>query len=391
MTKDGEGNILTSEENVTRRWKEYFEEQMHIEHVRERRLEEVEIVHQVERGISREEERTGKKRMKGGKAVGPDSIPVDAWRILEKLVVTWLTRLFNKFLVGEKMPEKWRKSVLVPIFKNKGDVQSGSSYRGKKLISYAMKTWERVVEARLGREVRISEEQYGFVPGRGTTDAIFALRMLMEKSREGQKELHCVFVDLEKVYERAPRSWHCMRKSGMAERYVKVMTLSYVVRAGRNLRRSWEDEDMHWREEGNVKVSRNKVKYMYANGRNGGETVRLQGVGVAKVKEFKCLGSTVQRNGEWGREGKKRVQAGWSGRRRVTRVICDGRMSARMKRKVYKTAVRPTMLCGMETVPLTRRQKTELEVAELMLRFSFGVTKWVMGEGEEDADRCGDP
>ena len=38
------------------------------------------------------------------------------------------------------------------------------------------------------------------MPGKGTTDAMFALRMLMEKYREGQRELHCVFVDLEKGF-----------------------------------------------------------------------------------------------------------------------------------------------------------------------------------------------
>ena len=68
----------------------------------------------------------------------------------------------------------------------------------------------------------ISEQQYGFMPGKGTTNAMFALRMLMEKYREGQRELHCVFVDLEKAYDRVPREelWYCMRKSEMAEKNV---------------------------------------------------------------------------------------------------------------------------------------------------------------------------
>jgi len=142
-------------------------------------------------------------------------------------------------------------------------------------------------------------------------------------------------------------------------------------------REELEEELERWRfalERMGMKVNRNKTEYRCVDGRDGGEIVKLQGEEVAKVSEFKYLGSTVQRNGECGREVKKRVQAGWNGWRRVTGVICDRRVSARMK-KVNKTVVRPAMLYSIETAPLTQRQEAELDVPELKMRFSFGATK----------------
>ena len=95
--------------------------------------------------------------------------------------IKFLTRLFNRLLMGECMPEEWKRSMLIPIYKNKGDAQFCGNYRGIKLMSHTIKVWERIIEARLRDRVEISKQQYEFMLEKGTTDAMFVLRMLMEK------------------------------------------------------------------------------------------------------------------------------------------------------------------------------------------------------------------
>ena len=411
---------------------------MNVENVRETRVDKIEKDIIKVRRITKAEVRVALKRMKNGKAVEPDEIPVEVWKCVGEPAVKLLTRLFNKMLTGEKMPDEWRKSTLIPVFKNKGDVQACSNYRGIKLMSHTMKIWERVVEARLREEVQICEQQYGFMPRKSTTDAMFALRLLIEKYIEGQKELHCVFVDLEKAYDRVPRQevWYCLRKSRVPEEYIRVvqdmyegsrtavrstvgMTEEFRVRVGLHqgsalspflltivMDRLTDDirqpspwsmmfaDDIvlcseskeqveasleKWRyalERRGMKISRSKTMYMHVNKRRNSGSICLQGIEIEKVEEFRYLGSTIQSSGGCNREVKRRVQAGWNGWRKTTGVLCDKRVEPRLKGKVYKTVVRPAMMYGLETVALTKKQEAELEVAEMrMLRFSLGVTK----------------
>ena len=438
VIKSKTGEILMEEEKVKQRWKEHFDNLLNHENPRERRETRTEERERDVEDISGEEVRTGLRRMKKGKAQGPDDIPVEAWIALGNKGVEFLVKFFNRLLRGEKMPDEWRRSVLVPLYKGKGDIKECGNYRGIKLMSHTMKLWERIIEARIRKEVTIAEQQFGFMPGRSTTDAIFCLRMLLEKWTEGQKAVHCAFIDLEKAYDRVPREelWECLRLAETSECYIRIiqdmydgatttvrsaagLTEEFKVGVGlhqgsalspflfvvimdrltENIRKDapWDmlfaddivlcrqnhrelEEDLEiWRnalERRGLKVSRSKTEYMRVGGVDDGEELKLQEEKVKKAKNFKYLGSTVSNDGRCEEEVRRRIQAGWMSWRKVSGVLCDRKLSAKVKGKIYKSVVRPAMLYGMETVAVTERQMGKMEVAELkMVRWALGVTR----------------
>ena len=83
--------------------------------------------------------------------------------------------------------------------------------------------------------------------------------------------------------------------------------------------------------------------------------MKLGGVDVPEeVEDFKYLGSTLQSNGDCEQEIKRRIQSGWNGWRKMTGLLCDRHVSARLKGKLHRTVVRPAMMYGLETVALTK-------------------------------------
>ena len=82
----------------------------------------------------------------------------------------------------------------------KGDVMSCESYRGVKLLEHAMKIVERVLTL-----VDLNKMQFGFVPGKGTVDAIFIVRRMQEEYQKKDKKLYMCFVDMEKAFDKVPK------------------------------------------------------------------------------------------------------------------------------------------------------------------------------------------
>ena len=70
------------------------------------------------------------------------------------------------------------------------------AYRGIKLLEQGTKVLERVHERKL-RVKDIDEMQFGFMPGKGTTDAIFVARQMQEKCVAKKRMIYFAFVVLE--------------------------------------------------------------------------------------------------------------------------------------------------------------------------------------------------
>ena len=282
----------------------------------------------------------------------------------------------------------------------------------------------------------IAERQFGFMPERSTTNATFGLRMLLEKWTEGQKAMHCAFIDLEKAYDRVPREelWECLRLAETSECYIKIIQDMYdevttTVRSAAGLTEKFKvgvglhqdsalspflfaiiidrltedirkdapwnmlfaddivlcrqnhrelEKDLEiWRnalKRRGLKVSRSKTEYLRVDGVDDGEELQLQGEKVKRAKNFKYLNSTVSNDGRC--EVRRRIQAGWMSWRKVSGVLCNRKLSAKIKGKMYKSVVRSTMLYEMETVAVMERQMGKMEVAELkMVRWALGVTR----------------
>jgi hypothetical protein len=82
------------------------------------------------------------KMIKTGKALEPDDIPIKVWRCLRDVAIVWITKLFNIIFQSNKMPDEWRRNILVSTFKNKGDIRNYTNYRVIKLMNHIMKLWK---------------------------------------------------------------------------------------------------------------------------------------------------------------------------------------------------------------------------------------------------------
>lgn len=92
---------------------------------------------------------------------------------------------------SDVIPSEWEESFILKLYKVKCDTMYRNSYRGLKLTDQVMKLLEYVLDCYIRPMVNIDKMQYGFMPGRGTTDTI--VHQLQEKFITAVKTLLCLW------------------------------------------------------------------------------------------------------------------------------------------------------------------------------------------------------
>ena len=431
FVKNGNGDILSQDEDIKQRWQEYFDELLNTRNKRDE-LGEADAVEGPIAEVTQEEVKKQMEKMKTGKATGPDAFPIEIVKRLGDEGISWMTAVMRD-IQKTGIPTAWRQSRITPLYKQKGDPLNCSNYRGIKLLSHCLKLWERIIEGRLRDIVQIAKRQYGFQKGKSTTEPMFCLRMLQEKMREYQQDLHMVFVDLEKAYDTVPRDliWYCLRKRGVPEVYVELIRDMYrdcttsvntstgtteAVRIEVGLHQGsalspflfivimdtiteeieeappWamlfaddlvlcdkqsqgvEERLEKWRdhlEGAGLKLSRTKTEYLPPAGDQ--RKIKLKSHSHENLCElpetttFKYLGTTIDQEGGCGAEVKRRIGVAWDRWRDLSGVMCDKKVPTKLKVLLYKTSIKPTLTYGSETWPVTQRMEEKLNATEMRM------------------------
>ncbi|KAI5749565.1 hypothetical protein M8J76_009230 [Diaphorina citri] len=223
-----DGTLKIHEKEICERWREYYAHLLNEEFPRKEHVAEQKRCGPIQE-ITSSEVRIAVKSMKKNKAVGPDGIPSELWKACNEDGIEWLRLLINKIIMGDRLPNSMRNSFTLPFFKNKGDSRECGNYRGISLLSHSMKIYERVIENRLRKIINIHENQCGFVSGKSTMDAVQTVRIMVEKYRDAKKNLHLVFIDLEKAFDRVPRTliYEALRSHDVPEEYVRLIMDMY--------------------------------------------------------------------------------------------------------------------------------------------------------------------
>ena len=231
--KDKDGKVLTKEQDQLDRWAEHFRETLNRPDPDvEAAIEDMGFQIEMTRGnITQQEIKRAIRQTKGNRAPGEDRVTADMLKAEPTTRAKSLKKLFNKVWEEEKVPEAWKRGIIVKRQK-RGDLSVCGNWGGINLLSVAGKIFCRVLLQRVRQSIErtLREEQAGFRSGRGCTDWIFVLRTIVEQSLEWNSSLYINYIDFEKAFDSIhhPSLWKILRAYGFLTKVINILRDMYA-------------------------------------------------------------------------------------------------------------------------------------------------------------------
>ena len=247
VLKDENGNILTEEEEIKARWKQYCENLYASKEENTSEDNDLTSEHNVDDpDILMCEVEQAIKRLRNGKSPGIDNIQAGLLKESDTEGIKIIHRLCNKIWRSKEWPEDWKRAVFLPLPK-KGDTRECANKRTISLISHASKVLLHIIAERIREhlENELPPEQAGFREGRGTRNQIGNLRNLVEKNMEFQQPLFLCFIDYSKAFDcvQHGKLWNIMTEMGFSSHVVKPIRSLY---SGQEATVRTESGDSEW-------------------------------------------------------------------------------------------------------------------------------------------------
>ena len=151
------------------------------------------------------------KKLKNNKSPGIDNILNEHIKSTSHLFLPVYMKLFNTIFDSGQVPESWAIGDILPIYKNKGNINSPENYRPITLLSCLGKLFTSIINDRLYKFAEKYEilcpNQAGFRKGLSTIDNLFVLQSLIEISKSYKNKLFCAFIDFKQAFDNVWRGW----------------------------------------------------------------------------------------------------------------------------------------------------------------------------------------
>jgi hypothetical protein len=229
MCRDKNGDLVCNSSGILNRWKEHFNELLNegaSEQADSRRRTYEEEDGKEFPSPSLNEVKNAFNSLKNNKAPGDDNLPAELFKAGGENLIRLVHELISSVWSEQSLPKEWKTAVICPIYK-KGCKLDCRNYRGISLLPAVYKIFSLVLAERLKplMEEFVHPYQAGFRKGMSTTDQIFCIRQIIQKSHAMNRETDHLFIDFKAAYDSINREelWILLAEFGFPNKMTRLL------------------------------------------------------------------------------------------------------------------------------------------------------------------------